>query len=128
MSSGAYLERGLRRKYHLGLVLAHGRLRIGRHALLKEVVLALQGNALHEGERIGRRIRLGVAQLEEQTIRHEFNVLAHELRIHANELARQGLGDELLLNLHGLADNLVSLLLAQLVRQLGVQEAGKVRV
>ena len=116
----------IRREHHVLLILSNSRHAIGRHLLLKEVVLVLQRDPLHEGERVGCRVCLGVTQLQEETIRHELNVLRHELRVHPNEVARERLGNELLLDLHCVADNLVRLLLGQLPHNLTVQKAGKV--
>ena len=104
-------------------------LRIGGHALLKEVVLALESNLLHEIKGIrGIRIDLSVVQLDGQAIRYELNILAHELGVHANKIAGERLGDKLLLNLYGLPNDLVDLGLWHLLHNLLIQGARKVRV
>ena len=115
-----YLESRISAKHHIRLILPYRSLCVRGHALLEEVVLAFQRHPLHERERIRGTVNLRITQLKKQAIGHELNVLAHELGVHANQLTGQRLGDELLLNLHGLADNLVSILLTQFVGQLGV--------
>ena len=50
---------------HLSLILANTRLAIRADLLLEEVVLVLQADRLHEAEGIGRRVGLGVAELDE---------------------------------------------------------------
>ena len=122
------LEVGIHLEAHHLLILTHARLSVSAHLLLKEVVLVLQTNLLHEREGIGGRICLRIAELEKQAIRHELNILTHHLGVHANQVAGQGLGNELLLNLHGITNNLVRLLLTELVHQLAIQKTGELRV
>ena len=113
---------------HILHLLSRSRLRVRAHALLKEVVLVLEADPLHEVERIRLAIHLRVPQLHQKTIRDELDVLRHEVRVHSDELARERLRDELLLNLHRIADDLVNLLLVDPVHDLAVQEAREVRV
>jgi hypothetical protein len=48
-----------------------------------------------------RRVEyLLVAQLNHQPIRHELYILDHQRGVHADHSAGDGVGDELLLNLH----------------------------
>lgn len=49
---------------HILLLLANRSLRICAHALLEEVVLVLERDALHKGEGIRRPVDLRVAKLE----------------------------------------------------------------
>jgi hypothetical protein len=97
-------------------------------ALLEEVGLAGQGDVLHEVEGIGRVVNLDVAESEQQTVGDEFNVLAHEVGVHAKESAWQSIGQEFLLNLDGLNDNVADGLGRGLVLDLGEEEAGEVGV
>jgi hypothetical protein len=57
-----------------------------------------------------------------------FNVFNHEFRIHSNKVTRNGLGDELHFNLHGLLDNCVNLFHRKLIDEFAVEEARKLRV
>lgn len=123
-----YLECRAHLERHIASILTDPRFCIRRHSLLEEVVLILQRDALHEIEGVRCIVNLRVAQLEREAVRHELDILCHELRVHANQLARQSLCDELLLNLHGLAKNLVRLLLRETVHELGIQETGEIRV
>jgi len=113
---------------HVLDLFAYPRLCVRAHPLLEEVVLVLQRNALHEIKGVRCTVDLGVAQLQTQTIRHELNVLRHQLCIHPNQLTRQRLRDEFLLNLHRLPNDLVRLLLRQTIHQLSVESTGEIRV
>merc|ERR550537_447664 len=75
--------------------------------LLEEVGLPLQGDELHPVERILRAPDLRMTQGGEEAVRHEFNVLRHEHVVHAYQVTRQSLADELPLHLHRPADDLV---------------------
>ena len=122
------LEIRIRPKRRIGRTRAHPRLGIGADPLLKEVVLALHADALHEIKGIGRLEGLAVAELGQEAVGDKLNVLPHELLVHANEVAREGLGNELLLNGHGLSDNAMDLVGLDLVDNLLVEFGGKVRV
>lgn len=98
------------------------------HALLEEIGLALERDHIHPVERVGRAVDLGHAQRLQQAVGAELNVLAHERRVHADELHGQRVLDELLLDGHGVADDLVHARLGQLVDDLGVHEAREVAV
>mmetsp|Transcript_45801 Transcript_45801/g.109054 ORF Transcript_45801/g.109054 Transcript_45801/m.109054 type:complete len:200 (+) Transcript_45801:226-825(+) len=64
----------------------------------------------------------------QQTIGNKLNVLGHQIAVHSDEVARERLANELLLHLHGTADDRVNNILRQLVLQLLVNQAGKVSV
>ena len=123
-----YLEVCLHTETHLFLGLAYGSLRIARHTLLKEVVLPLKRNPLHEVKRIPHIVDLRVSELNHQTICHELNILRHQDCVHPNQLTRQGLDNEILLNLHGLLDDLVDLGLLETVLDFSIEETGEIRV
>ena len=54
-------------------------------------------------------------QLQEQAVGDKLDVLLHELSVHADEGAREGLGQELLLNLDSLPDDGLDVILRRLV-------------
>ena len=76
----------------------------------------------------GRFVELFVTERDKQTISNKFDVLLHEVRIHAEQSARKSLSQELLLDLYCLGDDILNSLLAWAVVQVGKQEAGEVRV
>ena len=78
------LEVNLSTETHLLLGLPNTRLRVIRIPLLKEVVLPLQRNPLHELKGVRHIEYLRIAQLSDQTVSHELNILRHECCIHAN--------------------------------------------
>ena len=106
-----YLEISIHLEGHILLLLTRCCLGIRAHTLLKEVVLILEGNALHESERVRRAPDLRVAQHEAEAIGHELNILRHKFCIHTDQLTRQGLRDELLFYFYSLTDQRVNLLL-----------------
>ena len=85
----------------------HARLLVIADAFLEEIGLAGQGDGLHKVERVGHFIIFLITQREEQTIGHELNILLHEIGIHAQQRARQGLGQEFLLDGDGLGDDVL---------------------
>lgn len=98
------------------------------YSLLEEVCLSLQGNHIHEREGVLVTIVLRDAQLEQQAVSNEPDVLVHEARVHADQLDGERLSDEVALDLHGLVDDLDNALVAELVVQVLVQQAGEVCV
>ena len=85
----------------------HPRLLVIADAFLKEIGLAGQGDGLHEVERVGRFIVFLVAEREEQAIGHELDVLLHEIGVHAQQRAGQGLGQKFLLDGDGFGDDVL---------------------
>ena len=83
----------------------------------------LKRDLLHEVKRIGCVVLLGYPEGLQQPVGNKFNVLRHELGVHADELHGQCIGNKVLLNLNSAADNFVHPLLGQLL----VQKAGKGR-
>lgn len=69
-----------------------------------------------------------VAEGEEEAVSDEFDVLLHEAGVHAQQRARQRLGQELLLDGHGLGDDVLHGLLARAVVQVGEEQAGEIGV
>mmetsp|Transcript_47386 Transcript_47386/g.146682 ORF Transcript_47386/g.146682 Transcript_47386/m.146682 type:complete len:337 (-) Transcript_47386:146-1156(-) len=104
------------------------RLLVLADALLEEVRLALQGDELHPVEGVGGAEELLVAQGREQPVRDELDVARHELAVHADEVAGEGLADEAALHLHGAPEDGVHDVLRKRVPQHAVEEAGKLRV
>ena len=56
--------------------------------LLEEVCLTSQGDHVHPLERVLNVVILGHSQSEKESVSDELNVLAHQARVHANELNR----------------------------------------
>ena len=96
--------------------------------LLEEVGLASKGDILHEVEGVGRLVVLLVSEGEQEAISNEFDILLHEVRVHAQESAGKGLGQELLLNGDRFSDHIQNGLLAWSVLQVGKEQASKVGV
>ena len=71
---------------------------------------------------------LFTVQLPQQPISNKLDVLDHEKAVHANEGDRQGLRQELDLNLNSVADDFVDALLAGFVHQVAEHQTGKVCV
>ena len=98
-------------------------------ALLEEVCLPLQRNHLHKVEWVLHVVELGVPEGDEQAVRAELNVLHHEVRVHPDEPHREGVGDELLLDVDRLADDVVETGLRELVLEVvAVEQAREVAV
>ena len=70
--------------------LVDARLGVCRYSRFEKVGLALEGNHLHKVEGVGDVPNLVVAEGDEQAVGDEFNVLAHELRVHADERDGEG--------------------------------------
>jgi len=66
---------------------------------------------------------LVAAERDEQPVRHELDVLAHQRAVHADEVDRQRLGDELALNRNRLGHDRQQ----PLAGQLGVQQPARMR-
>ena len=98
------------------------------HSLLEEVGLARQRDVLHEVEWVGSFVILLVAKSKKQTISHELDVLVHELGVHAEQSTGQSFSQELLLDGHGLGDDVLDGLFARAVVQVGEEEAGEIGV
>lgn len=88
-------------------------------ALLEEVGLAGQRDGFHKVERVGRFVEFLVPERQEETVGDELDVLFHEVGVHAEQRARQRLCQELLLDGHGLGDDVLHGLLAGAVVQVG---------
>ena len=65
------------------------RLGVIRHSLLEEVCLALQGYHVHEIEEICDVELLIVSERDEMSASNKFNVLTHQLVIHADQSDRE---------------------------------------
>ena len=98
------------------------------NTLLEEVGLAGQRDVLHEVEGVGSIVELLVAESEQQTVSDELDVLAHQGSVHAKESARQGIGQELLLDRDGLGDDVLDSLLARALVEKREQQASEVSV
>ena len=98
------------------------------NTLLEEVGLASKGDVLHEVEGVGGLVVLLVSEGNQEAISNEFDILLHEIRVHAQESARKGLGQELLLDGDSLGDHIQNGLLAWSVVQVGEEQASKVGV
>jgi len=127
--SKKYLEVGFEGEVLLALVLVHDTSTlVVRDTLLEEVGLALEGDHVHEVEGVGDLVVLLATQGDQKTVSNEFNVLAHEDGVHANESNRQSITQELLFNLNSFHDDHLDALLARLVAEETEEKAGKVSV
>ena len=75
------------------------------HTAFEEVGLALQRDHIHPLERVLYVEVLGHSEREQQAVSDKLYVLAHQTRVHSDELAGQRLSDEVVLDLNGFADN-----------------------
>ena len=98
------------------------------HSLLEEVGLATKRDVLHEVEGVGRVVDLVIAQGDQQAVRHEFNVLFHQVGVHAKKGTGQSLREELLLNGDSIGNDIRNHLLASAVLQVRMQQTGEVGV
>lgn len=57
-----------------------------RHTFLEEVCFALKGDHVHKVERVGGFIYLLTAQGGQKTVSYKFNVLAHEVLVHTDQI------------------------------------------
>ena len=85
-------------------------------------------STLTEVERVLGLVDLGVPERDEQSIGNEFDVLAHQDSVHADEGDGEGVGEELLLNLHSLADDHLDSVGVRTALEVGEEKAGKVGV
>ncbi|PON95382.1 hypothetical protein TorRG33x02_089040 [Trema orientale] len=96
--------------------------------LLEKVGLTLQRYQLHPIKGVLSIIHLAIPQRPKQPVRHELDVLAHQVAVHAHQGARQRVADELPLDVHRVADDPPDPLLAQLLLHQRVEQAGEVAV
>lgn len=80
----------------------------------------------HPIERVGGVELLRTAKSHQQPVCAELDVLSHEAGVHADEFDGDGVADELALDLHCIAYDLVYALLVQLVHQLRVDQTSEV--
>ena len=97
-------------------------------AFLKEIRLACETDALHEIEWILYFVVLAVAKRDEESVGYEFNVCLHQGRVHAEQAAGEGFGQELLFDGHGFGNDVLDGLSGGAVVQVREQQAGKVGV
>ena len=103
-------------------------LRVVRHTLLKEVGLALERDHVHKIEGVGNIVDLLVAKSDEQSVSNKFDILAHELGVHADEGDGESISQELLFNDDGLLDDLLQELGVGPPPEVTEQEASEVGV
>merc|ERR1712012_369388 len=114
----------------LGTTSLHGHpsLLILPNLLLEKVSLALQGDVLHEVEGVGGVVEFITVELQQESVRHELDVLHHQLCIHTDQSDWKSLCEELTLDVHSVSDYLIDPLLTRLVDQVSEHEAGEVSV
>ena len=95
---------------------------------LEEVGLALHRDHVHKVERVSRLVNLFVAERDEQPVGDKFDVLAHEVRVHADQLDRQRVRQELLLDRDRLADDALDRVGVRSAFEVREEQAGKVGV
>jgi hypothetical protein len=89
---------------------------------LEVIFLCLHADGIHKRKRIGCFIHRLVSHGLESVVAYEFDILDHELAVHADELDGDAVRDELGLQINGLSKYLLHLLLAELVLQFGVKQ------
>jgi hypothetical protein len=123
------LEVGFKGKVLLTLILVHDTSTlVVRDTLLEKVGLALEGDHIHEVEGVADLVVLLTTQGNQKTISNEFNVLAHEDGVHANEGTRQSITQELLFNFNSFHDDHLDTLSARLVAEKREEKTGEVSV
>jgi len=89
---GPALEIGVQGENIVQTVGGHSHALVLAHLLLKEVRLSVQRDHLHEVKGVLGIVDFANAQLHQQSVRHEFNVLRHKIAVHADEVYGQGIG------------------------------------
>ena len=98
------------------------------NTLFEEVGLATEGDILHEVEGVGGAVHLLVAESDKESVSDELDVLLHQVGVHAQQSAGQSFGQEFLLDLDGIDDDIADDLLAGSVLQVGEEQASEVGV
>ena len=118
-----YIHSRIEALQEIGLVLL-----VLPNPLLKEIGLPLQRNQLHPIKRVLGIIDLRAPQCHQQPIRHELDVLAHQITVHPHEGTGKRVARELLLNRHRISDDPLDSVLAQLGPEETVEQTGEVAV
>lgn len=108
--------------------LIHARFRIRRHPALEKVGFPLQRDILHEIKRVGVIVYFFVSECDQETVGDEPNVLTHEFLVHADERAREGVGQEFAFEVDGFLDDSFDSLRVRTTFEVGEEETGKVGV
>ena len=95
-------------------------------AFLEEVGLALEGYEFHPVEGVGAVEQLAVSEGLEEAISDKFDVLSHEVRVHANEVTGEGIADEFAFNFDGASDDFMNELLGESVLEHRVEETSEI--
>ncbi|KAL3526286.1 hypothetical protein ACH5RR_010942 [Cinchona calisaya] len=96
--------------------------------LLKEVGLPLQTYQLHPIKGVLDILHFPISQCPQQSVRHKFNVLAHQIPVHSNQRAGQRFAHEFPLYIHRIRNDSPHSILAQLHPQQTVQQARAIAV
>ncbi|ABT16168.1 hypothetical protein ATCV1_z034R [Acanthocystis turfacea chlorella virus 1] len=113
---------------HVVVGIHDARLLVLRYPALEEVGLALEGNELHEVKGVLGAKLLGVTECCENAVSHELDVLAHQVRVHANHAAGDGVANEVLFVGDRFLDDALYHVKGQLVLELRIQELSKLLV
>eukprot|EP00048_Salpingoeca_helianthica_P022447 m.18321 g.18321 ORF g.18321 m.18321 type:complete len:401 (+) comp7333_c0_seq1:1161-2363(+) len=106
----------------------HPRLLVLANSALEKVGLSLDGDVFHKVKGVLHIENLGLVQSDQETVSHKLNVLGHQIAIHPKQRHGQRLGEKILLDGHGVADDGCNALGGGAAAQLGEEQAGKVRV
>lgn len=90
--------------------------------------LSLERDQVHEVEGVLDVVDFGVAEGDEEAVGDKLDVLAHEGGVHSDEGDGESLGEELLLNLDGLANDHLDGVGMRATLEVGEHEAGEVGV
>lgn len=99
-----------------------------RNPLLEKVGLSLQRDHVHEVKGVRLVVVLLVTQCDEETISDELDILAHQISVHANQLAWEGICEELLFDANGFSDDTFNSFGMGAALQVAEEETGEVGV
>lgn len=123
------LEIGIRDETALTTVSGDPGFLVFTDAFFEKVGFAFHRNELHEVKRIGGVVKFGQFQGSQEVISHVFDVLAHQVGIHANKPNGQGICDKFFLDGDRIRDDLVNMgRIQSVVQMFGVEQGGKITV
>jgi len=98
------------------------------YSFFKEVSFSLYRDHIHPLKRIFRVVKLLVTESVDQSICNEFDILFHQITIHPNKLNWQRIRYVFLFDVNSLSYYIIYLLLSELLVNVLVQEASKIRM
>ena len=105
-----------------------GSLLVITNPLLEEIRFTLKRDQLHPIKRIRHTVHLPVPKRTQKPIRHELNILTHQVPVHPHQRARKRVAHKLPLDLHRVAHDRLHALFRELRPQEGIDQAREVAV